>query len=243
MLLGIDTSYDSVTLPEARRLREKGIQVALQCLWTGIEQPPPRVTNLRNYIGAGMIVMGYVSLPTGATGGINHFYSAKSGVPDEIWNKLVRVVADVELPGITTTAIRDLVDTTSFHKKGKTIYTSYSKWREIGNPTGFSDCDLMNAFWDNDPDKDFDRFPYGDFRSEKVISEQYTGGQDVFGVYADRNVWYTTREALLGTEGSAAVDAQTGLLRLKIAWLEQSIKALHEGDAKALKRVAEFYGG
>jgi hypothetical protein len=245
ILRGIDTSFDDVSLEEARRIREAGFEVAWQCLWTGAQQPPPRVTNLRNYMNAGMIVMGYASLPQNATDGVRHMDAGRAGVPDDIWAALVRVAVDVELTGIMQAAIRQAIDRlVAVGKSLKTIYTSWNVWvNYLGNPTTFTDCDLINAWWDEDEDRDFDHHPYGGWTPEQVIAEQYTGGSDVLGVYADKDVFYVTRERLIGQPATAVVEASTGLLQLRIAWLEKGMRTLLDGKVQDLIDLGRFYGG
>lgn len=243
ILRGIDTSYDDVTLAEARHVREAGFEVGWQCLWTGGEQPPHRVTNLRNYQQAGMILMGYASLPTNATAGAHHVEMARAGVPDDLWTAMCRVVTDVELPGITCTAIRQMLE--GFAGLGKplrTIYTSLSKWQAIGNPLEFGDTDLINASWDSDEDMDFEHHPYGPWTVDKVIAEQYTGGSDVLGVYADKDAFYVSRERLVGKTTEAVLEAQIALRDLRIAYLEGVMKIGASGTAQQMAELARYYG-
>ena len=242
VLYAIDTSFDDVTLAEARAVREAGIELALQCLWTGAQQPPHRVTNLRNYQNAGPLIAGYASLPTNASVGYTHMDNARHGVPDDLWAALVRCAVDVELDGITTYAIREAIARVEQHGKPRTIYTSLSKWRAIGDPHDFTDCELWNAWWDEDPDRDFDANPYGGWRPDQVLAEQYSGGHQVAGVFADRDVFFVSRAQLLGQPTLAIVNASTGLLHLRIAVLEHGIDALRRGDPTALRAVAAYMG-
>jgi hypothetical protein len=250
VLLGIDTSYDDVSVAEARQLFGAGIQVALQCLWTGVEQPPHRVSNLRNYHRAGLIVGAYASLPDNAAYGSRHMDSARGGVPDDLWAALVRCAVDVERPGITRMAVRDATSRVVELGKPRTIYTNFDTWvNKLGNPTTFTDCELWDASWQKgnspvfDGSRDFDARPYGNWRPEQVIAQQYTGGVNVEGVYVDRNVLFTTREQLLGQPAAGVANAIIALRDLRIAILENGIDALRRGDGAALGRVAAFMGG
>jgi len=244
VLYAIDTSFDDVTYDKARAVREAGVELALQCLWTGEQHPPHRVTNLRNYTKAGLLIGAYASLPTNATFDYTHMDNARDGVPDDLWAALVRCAVDVELPGVTTHAIRGAVARIQQHGKPATIYTSLSRWRAIGDPHDFTDCELWNAWWDEDStDRDFDANPYGGWRPDQVIAEQYTGGHAVAGVFADRDVFYVTRAQLLGPTTTAIVNAGTVLLQLRVAVLEQGIDALRRGDPAALRHVAAYMGG
>ena len=244
VLYAIDTSFDDVTLAKARAVREAGIELALQCLWTGAQQPPHRVTNLRNYANAGLLIGAYASLPTNATDGHPHVAAARAGVPNDLWDSLVRCAVDVELDGITPPAIRGAVDDLTRLAMPATIYTNLNTWlHKLGDPHDFTDCELWNAWWDEDPtDRDFDANPYGGWRPDQVLAEQYSGGHQVAGVYADRNVFFVSRAQLLGQPTLAIVNASTGLLHLRIAVLEHGIDALRRGDPTALRAVAAYMG-
>jgi len=244
VLFAIDTSFDDVTLAEARAVREAGVELAIQCLYDGVKQPTHRVTNLRNYINAGLLIGAYASLPANASIGYTHMDVAHDGVPPDLWAALVRCAVDVELDGITTTAIRDALSTVAAYGKPHTIYTNENTWRyKLGNPMDFGDCELWNALWDEDPtDRDFDTHRYGPWTPDQVIAEQYSGGHQVAGVYADRDVFFLSRPQLLGQPTAAIVDAATGLLHMRIAILENGIDALHRGDPTALRAVAAYMG-
>lgn len=243
MIYGIDTSFDTVDLAKAQRLRAAGIQVAWQCLYTGRDQPSPRVINLRSYQQAGLFTMGYISLPTsaGVGAGRRAFDMGRAGVPDDLWQGLFRVVTDVELPGIQPVAIRELVEATASAGKLRTIYTSLHAWADfLGNDMSFGDCDVINAFWDRDVDRDFDTNRYGPWSPEQVIGEQYTGGEVVLGVYADRDVFYVDLGRLLGRQTE---DPRIGLLQLRVAVLEGAARGGLNGDGQLLVDTGRLVGG
>lgn len=250
VLYAIDTSFDNVTYNEARAVRESGVELAIQCLYDGVKQPAHRVTNLRNYTNAGLLIAGYASLPTNASVAYTHMDNARDGVPDDLWAALVRCAVDVELDGITTYAIREAVARLAQHGKSGLIYTSPDAWvNKMHDPHDFTDCELWEASWqrNNNPtfdgSRDFDARPYGGWRPDQVIAQQYTGGIDVAGVFADRDVFYVTRARLLGQPTTAIVNAATALLTIRIAVLEQGIDALRRGDPAALRAVATYMGG
>jgi len=169
----------------------------------------------------------------------------RSGIPEDLWAAMCRVPIDIELPGIKEVAVREAIEAAYTAGKMRTIYTSYNAWANyLGNPASFTDCDLINAFWDGDPtDKDFLNYPYGGWNPDQVIGEQYTGGTNVQGVYADQDVYFITRERLLGQATIAVVDAVTGLLTLRIGILEGGMKALLDGNGQALVDIGRLIGG
>src|SRR3990167_6448198 len=107
-LYGIDTSFHQVKDSEAQQIRLAGVRVAAQCLWTGGQQPAPRVTNLRAYKNAGIATAGYISL-TATSQGSWHAQQGRHGVPDDLWADLKHVFIDIELQGIQGGAVRDAV--------------------------------------------------------------------------------------------------------------------------------------
>ncbi|MGH8523644.1 MAG: S8 family serine peptidase, partial [Gammaproteobacteria bacterium] len=190
----IDLSYSEVSPFQAQALYARGYRFAVQCLVAAppgkFEQPPHRVTNLRNLIAAGFHVAGYVALRPEASGSIT-VDRGYVGIPLDLWGKLHFVAIDVEIPGITLNHV--LQGLSRLHGLGKhleVVYTNYKSWHDdMGNPPGPSLSTLWNASWDNDPDVDFQRLPFGSWTVERLIGEQYQGSTVIDGVAVDRNVF------------------------------------------------------
>lgn len=187
---GIDCSYDELTPREAHDIRAAGVEVFGQCLWTGALQPPVAINNIRVAQKAGMIPFGYLSVsPRGPDwSGAEHVKAGFDPLPDDVKQLMRHVALDVELedllyefhvlPGINALAARGW---------RRFAYTSYNAWVNLlGNPTPPEDTALWNAYWDGDPDYDFVRLPFGR-GGFTLIGEQFTGGQNVEGQWADRN--------------------------------------------------------
>jgi len=190
MLKAVDGSYTTLGVDDAQKLRASGIEAWGQCLWTGTEQPDPRVENLRNALIAGMLVFGYISVSHDHDGPW-HVAQGRAGVPDDIWAQLVLVFVDVELPGIPVATVRGAVEALAAVGKRRAIYTSQHAWVDLmGDPTDFTDCLLWNANWDFDPDDvDFVNRPFGGWTVGQLVGEQYTGGVDIGDVYVDQNMF------------------------------------------------------
>ncbi len=186
---GIDVSFSTLTPKACKALWKDGVRVFWQCLWTGSQTPATAATNLQIAKEFGFIICGYISV-TSSHNGYWHFANGRNAVSDEIWDALALVVCDVELQFIPNQAIRDCVEAIYHAGKRRAIYTSYNAWvANQGDPHTFTDCLLCNALWDNNEDFDFPSLPYGGWLPKQVVCEQYTGGGDVFGVNADRDVW------------------------------------------------------
>ena len=185
---GVDSSYDELTATEARRLKDNGVQVYAQCLWTAAEQPEPRVRSLRNALNAGIPkLVGYISINRHHDGAW-HVDRGREGVPDDIWNSLARVPIDVELSGLTLAHVNQALDRAAALGKPKDVYTNYNTWvNTLGNPTRPEGVGLWNAIWDDNPDFDFPRLRFGGWQDGEVWGEQWSGGTNVFGQFADRN--------------------------------------------------------
>jgi hypothetical protein len=189
---GVDGSYTRLTPEAAADLRAAGELVWWQCLWTGAEQPETRVDNLRIAVAAGLIPLGYISV-TGSGDGIWHVQQGRAGVPDDLWAALLLVPVDVELPNIPAETVRGAVNLLAspvYGAKRRAIYTSYHAWVDLmGNPTTFTDCLLVNALWDQDPDIDFAGLPYGGWTLDQLVGEQFNGGTEIAGVYVDLDMF------------------------------------------------------
>lgn len=57
----------------------------------------------------------------------------------------------------------------------------------MGNPPKPVDTLLWNAAWDNSPDIDYSRHPFGGWTEQDLIGEQWSGGTHVGGQFVDRN--------------------------------------------------------
>ena len=187
---GIDLSYDHVTVEEAQRVYDAGVAVAFQCLWTGRERPATAENNIRNLASVGVIVCGYVSTSAGHTG-LWHVQQGYDTLAEDVKRLLVHVATDIELEGLQfQTHVVDCVDALRNRGYRPLLYTSYNAWvNMMGNPPIPKSWRIWNAFWDNDSDFDFERFPYGGADISMVIGEQFTGGEDVVGIFADRNIF------------------------------------------------------
>jgi hypothetical protein len=162
-------------------------------LWSGSQQPRPRVTSLRVAAEEDLLTGAYISLNKDNPGRY-HIDQGRAGVPDEIWDRLDFVAVDVELPGIRVEQVLGaIMRLETLGKEGKvTLYTSYNAWTNYvipGNSTLVSarGIPLNNALWDKNPDFDFPTLPFGGWTPEQVFSEQWSGGTHICGQFVDRN--------------------------------------------------------
>lgn len=187
---GIDCSYDELTQTEARDIRAAGVEVFGQCLWTGAERPLVAVNNLRRAKEAGMYALGYLSVsPRGVKWpGDKHVEAGYDDLPDDVKALMSHVALDVELEGLRYDFhVEPGIEALVARGWRRLVYTSYNAWvNYLGNPTPPGGAALWNAFWDNDADYDFTRLPFG-HDAFVLIGEQFTGGQNVNGQFADRN--------------------------------------------------------
>jgi len=190
---GIDISYHRLTDDQCVALFESGVRVVFQCIWTGRERPDPAQDNIRKLDLHGFITCGYLSTSAGRTG-LGHVQAGFDTLDLDVQRILMHVAIDHELEGYPFAVVRDAVDALRNRGFQPLVYTSYNAWVNIlDNPTMPADWKIWNAFWDNDADYDFPRYPYGGKTVDDVIGEQYTGGEDVLGVNADRDLfqgWY-----------------------------------------------------
>ena len=186
---GVDASYDSLSDSEAQALRQAGVYVWAQCLWTGSGLTGTAQANLDVAIRNNLIPCGYISVTSRQMGGY-HVNQGRTAVNQEVWDKLALVFIDVELEGIPNRTISEALDRVVALGKRKAIYTSSNAWRAYqGNPIGFEDALLWNANWDANPDVDYIDRAFGNWPITKLVGEQYSGGQNYLGVFVDRNIF------------------------------------------------------
>jgi hypothetical protein len=199
----VDMSFDPLTRDEARRLKDLGYELVIQCAWTGRTQPRVAVANLLVAWEGGLHIATYTSLPTSATVGAFHVkkglgegHYGNLSIKGELGLHLLNFnMVDVELPGIRVEAVEDAYAYTKNELKLRApIYTSLNAWRNYVVPGNSSrlarlGAPLVNAFWDNEDDVDFPHFRYGGWKDEQLVGEQFTGGQYVGGQFVDRNVF------------------------------------------------------
>jgi hypothetical protein len=203
-VMWFDSSFDELTEQELDCLATHNYRVYEGCGWTGNQAPGVRVINLRRADGRGYLLTLYCSLPDNATVGAYHMEQGLAGIPTDLLAKLKLVLVDIERPGIRASAIREAIEYLKTRGFRPAIYTSKNAWDnyvifdEVNTSTSFTDVPLQNAFWDNNPDRDFARFPFGGWAIDQVWSEQYTGDTPDCGQELDHSVWNI--EKLTGKE-------------------------------------------
>lgn len=241
-IYGVDASFDELSLDEAQRLKDVGVKVWMQCLWTAATAPTVRVNNLRNAINVGLIPVGYISINAYQPGN-QHVDRALDGFPDDLWDTLQMVEIDVELEGIQAPDIRSAVNRVrELGQKQVAIYTSYNAWVNYvipSNPTSFTDCLLHNALWDKAPDIDFPSLPFGGWTLDQVVAEQWSGGGYVEGVFVDRNTF--VKELLLPEGETMPSEDQRELAAAKQA-LERQLQFRYVSSLFAEATTTAIWG-
>lgn len=190
----VDSSYDALTYAEALRLKEAGVVLYIQALTaypqSGLHQPASRVSSLRNARDAGLAIAGYALVGDPHFSGRESMDFARAGVPGDLWDALLFVAVDVEVPGYPVVEINYALLRTQELGKPMVVYTNYNSWvNYYGDPPRLPGSLLWNASWDDHPDFDYVRRPFGGWPSTEVIGEQWSGGAYVAGQYVDRDVF------------------------------------------------------
>lgn len=186
----IDSSFDALTFDEALALVDAGVQVYAQCLWTGNQQPAGAEQSLAAARAAGLLTVGYVSVAPGHDGEW-HVQQARIRISGTAWDLMLMVFLDVELTGLSY-AQHVVPGKLGIESRGKraAIYTNYNTWVNLlGNPQVPADWELWDASWGIGPEQGFFPRSYGGFQEPRVVARQYTGGEDVLGQYADRDIF------------------------------------------------------
>lgn len=187
---GIDSSYDLLTSDEAKRLKDAGVEVYAQCLWTGSEAPSTREQSIANALSAGLLGVGYISVAPGLSGEM-HVKAATRNFSNTLWQGLTHCALDVELPGLLYEShVKSGLDALAAVGTPRLVYTNYNTWVSVlGNPPWPEGTMMWDASWGKDPAGGFLPRSYGGVPLEQVIGLQFTGGEDVLGQYADRDLF------------------------------------------------------
>lgn len=197
---GVD-SYGGLTVEEATQMAAEGVGVYVQPLSAfpvgGLVQPADRIPSLRNAQQAGLQTAGYALVDCDRDGASDMDF-ARAGVPDDIWDSLLFVAVDVEVSCNRVDEVNTACERLA--ELGKTpcvVYSSWGAWKGyLGDAPHPPGALLWNAFWDDNPDFDFERFPYGGWTIDEVLGEQFQGSTDlqgnltmVAGQLVDKNVF------------------------------------------------------
>ncbi len=201
LAFAVDASYSVADTGIMEHLKDQKVELFIQCLWTGLSQPGPRVTNLRLAHDMYLPTAGYISLNVDFTGPY-HMESGRAGVPDDLWDAMQFIAVDVELPGVRVVQVEQAAEWVMLQGKQPIIYTSWNAWNHLTRPSNSSRLSAMgvplwNAYWDGAPDIDFPKLRYGGWRDEDVWIEQWSGGTDM-ELFVDRNTF--VEEKVFGEE-------------------------------------------
>lgn len=189
-MFGTDAYAARIHESTFQQFKVAGYAVHVQNVWTVIagrwHSTPVAVPNLRDAIAAGVTPAAYCAVVTDGAWSVDQ---ARAAVGD-LWPQLSFLALDIEVDGTTTAAIREAVERTQQLGQRPVIYTAHWFWHgRLGNPGGFTDVPLWNAYYDDDPDMDFGRLPYGGWTTDQVVGEQYSRTKHLFGVEVDLN-WF-----------------------------------------------------
>ena len=198
-VFGIDSSYNVLTDQEAQDFKAGGGEVYVQALtalpFSGLERPNSRIISLRNAQEAYITPAGYL-LVGSLFSGSYYVDFARQDVPDDVWNALAFVAIDVEVPGIWLATVQEACDRLAeLGKSPCVIYTNYNSWTSHvvpANPAHPPGWLLWNASWDDSPDLDYERHPFGNWQTHEIIGEQWSGGVEVAGQFADRDIFHVS---------------------------------------------------
>jgi hypothetical protein len=127
--------------------------------------------------------------------GVWHMERGREHVPDDLWEKMIFVAPDVELPDIREGEILAAAIWVEDHHDGLVpIYTNYNSWTTKIIPRNSSLLSrkgflLWNALWDGAPDVDYPSLRFGGWEDDQVVGEQWSGGTYVGGQFVDRNTF------------------------------------------------------
>lgn len=238
---GVDASFTHLSRVEGQRLAAQGTKVWVQCLWTATQRPEHAQHNLGIARLSGLVPCGYFSI-NGSRPGAEHVEEGRATVDNDTWDAMPMVFVDVEVPGIRTVHVQGALEALAERDKRAGIYTTRGFWMQhMGDTKDFSSVPLWNAFWDQHPDVDFARYPYGGWDIKNVVGEQWSGGTEIplppgtDGVFVDRDTFDLD---LLKPRHEPPVLGELGMLRAKSAIID----ALSDGDWTGIANVLRYIG-
>jgi hypothetical protein len=201
-MLAVDVSVYSgeITADKWREIKALGYEVAVIGLFHG--QTANRFANQQGFAAreAGMISAGYIYLaPWTGKNGEEQVLTGLQTLGAGLAKDLNFVAIDCECDGISKEMIWDAVATVRSEGLRAAIYTARWWWKDhFGDPHDFAGVPLWSAYYDNDPDLDFPKMPYGNWAPELrvgvraaqttgIMGEQYAGTVYICGVNCDLN--------------------------------------------------------
>ena len=104
------------------------------------------------------------------------------------------VAVDGEVDGISVNEVLNALQEVERLGRTAVVYTSWNSWNTMIRPRNSGLCSgqgfrLWNASWDNNPDIDFIRLPFGGWTRATIIGEQWSGGIIKCGQSVDQNTF------------------------------------------------------
>lgn len=191
---GIDASFSRINRQTFQRFYDDGYRVFVQCLWTGGYASNDGIQavaalNLYDAKEVGFVIAGYSNAnPWWSVGQSVIATKANAGM---MWPHIDVVAVDVELEGTTEQQILDLCEALEGEGKRVCIYSARWFYRQSGSPdwSRLAKYPLWNAWYDDDPDIDFEHSPYGPWTMAQVVGEQYGGATINHSISVDLNVF------------------------------------------------------
>jgi hypothetical protein len=218
---GIDASFSRITRSKFRSFRESGFRVFIQDAWTGSPANSARMPvrkNLEDARREGFVTGAYFN--ASKTYGADAVDRGLELVGDEA-RHVGHFLIDVELEGVTEAHIRGAVDRTRALGRRVAIYSASWFWAgRLGDPKWewLKGVPIWNAYYDQDPDVDFARRPWGPWTAADVIAEQYAGTTRMFDAEVDldtcRADWWGIDEGC--PEHRAEWEARMGRLEAEV---------------------------
>ncbi len=185
----LDASYSVFSDASFQQMKGDGYGLFIQGAWTAVAVPGQPRTNLKRARETGLLTAAYISL-NGNRSGAGHINKGFDAIGAKEWEYLSFVAIDCEVDNITEKTIRD-AETRVLQLGGRPIiYTAYWWWHgRFGNNQNFTHLPLWNAYYDGDPDYDFQRLPYGGWALDDLVGEQYQGSTKLYNGQVDLNMF------------------------------------------------------
>lgn len=177
-----------------------------------------------------------------------HFSQAVSAAGVEYHN-LAFLSVDVEKPDeaweVSMATIDRSCELVEMYGQRAPVYSSGYMWEQLGLGLMTYRRKAWNAYYDGNPDIDFEKYPWGGTVLGDLIGEQYTGSTPLFGIEVDFNVFdltYLEEKAPMTEQEKKDIDAKFEGMRVLFFEAFQQINDTRDrvnGTVAGLKEVRD----
>ncbi len=178
------TGNQPVSRQDIRFLKEThGVQLFIPGAFNGIRTYDAIAETMRNILVEDRLIASYIA-HTQPGRGVQDVLDSYQVIGESNWRQCRFIAIDAEWPNNSVDNLIAAADKVLTLGQRPILYTAAWCWRAYFDNADFPELlkHLWNAYYDNDPDYDFHRFPFGSDNAV-LVGEQYQNST-IFGSYA-----------------------------------------------------------